>query len=174
VKGFFKQSDNYRVQLEDEIMPKYFNVSKFKKLTEKKVLLEKKLEVIDIKYTQGNIIIFCENKNSEILNKLGFENITFLPEKNSNGVFIKVRSNPDKFGMRDRDYLMDTEINKLQSKYPNYFILGYYCFENYLYHPNNLAELNLEGYDINEEIKSFQSVKNLEIRMKNLELILKR
>ena len=153
LQSFFKHSENYRKQLENEIIPKYFDEKKHIELNKQKVILENKLKEIDVHYTQDKIIIFCENKNSEILNNLGFVNVKFLPEKNSNGVFIKVRANPDKFGIRDRDYLMDDEIDKLQNTYSNYFILGYYCFENYLYHPNNLAELNLEGFDL-ENYKS--------------------
>ena len=38
----------------------------------------------------------------------------------------------------------------MQKQYSNYFILGYYCFENYLYHPDNLAELNLEDFNLTE------------------------
>lgn len=132
---FFRDSDNYRKQLEDKIIPKYFECSKYLELQTKKELLVKKLESFESYQVEEKVIIFCENKNSEILNKLGFRNITFLSEKNSNGVFIKVKANPDKFGVRDRDYLIDTEIKKLQKQYTNYFILEYYCFENYLFHP---------------------------------------
>lgn len=49
--------------------------------------------------------------------------------------------------MRDRDFLSDTEIIKIQEKYPNHHILKYYDFENYIYHPDNLEELNLKGFD---------------------------
>ena len=145
---FFRDSDNYRKQLEDKIMPKYFEQSKYLELQTEKELLVTKIESFESYQVEEKVIIFCENKNSEILNKLGFRNITFIPEKNSNGVFIKVKANPDKFGVRDRDYLIDTEIKKLQQRYTNYFILEYYCFENYLFHPDNLAELNIEGLNI--------------------------
>lgn len=83
-----------------------------------------------------------------MLTTIGFPKTKFFPENNSNGVFIKVKINPDYYGLRDRDFLLDSEIIKIQSKYPNYHILKYYCIENYLYHPNNINELKLEGFDI--------------------------
>ncbi len=51
------------------------------------------------------------------------------------------------FGIRDRDFLLDTEIERITNKYPYYFILEYYCFENYLYHPDNIQELELASFD---------------------------
>ena len=65
------------------------------------------------------------------------------------------------FGLRDRDFLLDSEIQKIRKKYPNYFILEYYCFENYLLHPNNLLELNLNGLDIAEYTADIIRQKNL-------------
>lgn len=150
INSLIRKPDSYKKKLEMEILPKYFDNSKYLELQKEKDLLEKELDTFELFAIQDNVIIFCENKNSEVLDKLGFKNLKFLPEKNSNGVFIKVRSNPDKFGLRDRDYLIDSEIEKLQKQYTNYFILGYYCFENYLYHPNNLAELNLQNFDLAE------------------------
>lgn len=144
----FRDPINYRKYLEDRIMPKYFNSSKYLKLQSDKKILVEELESFESYEVKDNIIIFCENKNAIILNNIGLKNVIFLSEKNSNGVFIKVKSNPDKFGLRDRDYLIDTEINKLQKSYPNYFILEYYCFENYLFHPDNVAELNLDNLKI--------------------------
>ena len=93
------------------------------------------------------IIIYCENQNSVFFNNLNFENIHFIAENNSNSVFIKVVANQIHFGIRDRDFLTDNEIKKIQNSYSNYIILEYYCFENYLYHPNNIEELNKEGFN---------------------------
>ncbi|MFY7671903.1 COR domain-containing protein [Tenacibaculum sp. MEBiC06402] len=95
-------------------------------------------------------IIICENQNAELLTSVGFSKTKFFPENNSNGVFIKIKTNPDYFGLRDRDFLIDSEIDKIQKKYPNYYILNYYCIENYLFHPRNINELKLEGFDIKE------------------------
>ncbi|MDD3323258.1 MAG: hypothetical protein PHS59_17630 [Paludibacter sp.] len=161
INSLIRKPDSYKKKLEQEILPKYFDNSKFLKLQEEKRLLEKELDSIELFSIQDKVIIFCENQNSEVLDKLGFNNVKFLPEKNSNGVFTKIRSNPDKFGLRDRDYLIDSEIEKLQKQYSNYFILNYYCFENYLYHPNNLAELNLKDFNLLEYQSEIIKQKNL-------------
>ena len=106
------------------------------------------------------IIVFCENQNAGIFNQFGFKYLHFYPEKNSASVFIKVTAYPNYFGIRDRDFLSDIEIQKIKSKYPNYIILTYYCYENYLYHPNNIAELNLEGFNKDEYKKEVIRQKN--------------
>jgi flagellar motor switch/type III secretory pathway protein FliN len=41
LKGFFKQPDNFKKELEEEIIPKYFDGAKFKELTEQKDLFLK-------------------------------------------------------------------------------------------------------------------------------------
>lgn len=104
--------------------------------------------------------IFCENKNHEILNQLNIENHIFYPELNSNNVFYQVRMQPERYGLRDRDFLTDAEIEKLKKDYPNYYILNYYCFENYLFHPDNIEELNLQGFNKNDYISEIIKQKN--------------
>jgi len=150
----------YKKKLEMKILPKYFDNAKLSELYNEKNLLDQKLDSLISINDKENVIVFCENQNSVILNKLGFENVMFSPEKNSNSVFIKIRNNPDKFGLRDRDYLVDCEIEKLQKQYSNYFILGYYCFENYLYHPNNLIELSLKDFNLDDYLSEITRQKN--------------
>lgn len=91
--------------------------------------------------------VVCENQNAKNLNKLGISKTLFFPEVDSASVFIKIKTKPELFGLRDRDFLLDSEILRIKSKYPNLFILDYYCIENYLYHPLNLIELELKGFD---------------------------
>jgi internalin A len=102
-------------------------------------------------------LVVCENKNAELLNLLKLENVIFYPERDSASVFIQINTKPDRFGLRDRDFLLDSEIEKIIKKYPNYYILEYYCFENYLFHPKNIQELKLSDFNIidyqNEIIK---------------------
>ena len=125
--------------------------------------LEKtKQNLSDISFeVSENTIFFCENKNAGYFNQLSFKKITFLPETNSASVFIKTTSNPTYFGLRDRDFLTDSEVYKLKNKFPNYKILNYYCFENYLYHPENLESLELPNFDkvayINEIVRQVSS-----------------
>jgi internalin A len=110
-------------------------------------------------------IIICENQNSELLNNINLPKVKFFPEKNSSSVFIKISVNSEYYGLRDRDFLIDSEIIKIRDRYKNYFILDYYCIENYLYHPDNIAELNLINFNkveyLNEIIKQKNQNKSL-------------
>jgi internalin A len=105
-------------------------------------------------------LIYCENKNSILLNNLGLTNVSFVAERDANGVFSQTKSRVGKFGLRDRDFLLDTEIQRLRHKYPNYYILKYYCFENLLYHPKNLAELGINNLNINDYLSEIIKQKN--------------
>jgi small GTP-binding protein len=105
-------------------------------------------------------LIYCENKNSKLLNNLGLTNVSFVAERDANGVFSQTKSRVGKFGLRDRDFLLDTEIQRLRHKYPNYYILKYYCFENLLYHPKNIVELGINNLNINDYQKELIRQKN--------------
>jgi hypothetical protein len=92
-------------------------------------------------------IVFCENKNDEYYNLMGIEKTLFVGVKDSRDVFLNAKNDNSKFTLRDRDFISDSEIERIQNKYPNHRILKYYDFENYLYHPENIAELALLGFD---------------------------
>ena len=70
-------------------------------------------------------------------------------------------ANQTHFGVRDRDYLTDNEIEKIKKTYPNYKILEYYCFENYLYHPDNISELNNKEFEKENYIQEMIRQKNI-------------
>lgn len=114
-------------------------------------VLELTRDILSSQLSKDKLIV-CENKNAEILKNIGLENVIFFPERDSASVFIQIKTTADRFGLRDRDFLLDSEIQKIRTKYPNYYILEYYCFENYLYHPDNIEELNLKDFDKNEYI----------------------
>lgn len=137
----------YLPELKKSIDRKYYDPEKYKKLNEDLNALSKELDQFFIPENEGKIIIYCENQNSDFFNNLNFKNIHFIGESNSNGVFIKTVANPTHFGLRDRDFLTDNEIQKLKKHFSNYFILDYYCFENYLYHPDNISELQIKDFD---------------------------
>lgn len=105
-------------------------------------------------------LIFCENQNDEYYNLFGFNKTIFVGTKDSRSVFINIKHNKKYFGLRDRDFLTNGEINRLKEKYKNYKILEYYCFENYLYHPDNIEELNLDGFDKTNYKKEITKQKN--------------
>jgi len=95
-------------------------------------------------------LIYCENKNSMLLNNLGLKNVSFISERDAHGVFTQTKTRVGKFGLRDRDFLLDSEILRLRQRYPNYYILKYYCFENLLYHPKNILELGINNLNISD------------------------
>lgn len=155
-----------RAKVENEVKEKahnkFYDKKKYESLLAEFENVEDQLRKIVIPSNEGKIIIYCENQNAELFNKLNFHNIHFIPESNSTGVYIKVQANQSHFGVRDRDYLTDSEIIKLKELNKNYVILEYYCFENYLYHPDNLAELEIEGFDKEwyiEELKKQKAAK---------------
>jgi len=97
---------------------------------------------------KGYKLVVVENKNDEHFNaSLGPDGYLFLPANNNREVFLTVKSDKDKLGLRDRDYLRDDEIEKIKSLLPNLKILPFSTFENYIYHPDNIAELNIQGFN---------------------------
>ena len=72
---------------------------------------------------------------------------------------MRVKNDSNIYGIIDRDYLSDDERNRLQEKYANLKVLSYYCFENYLYHPENVKEV-IPDFDIENYKRNIQEVKN--------------
>jgi energy-coupling factor transporter ATP-binding protein EcfA2 len=109
----------------------------------------------------GKQIILCENKDDDFYNLLNLENKVFVGVQNKDEVFRNIKSNQNYFGIIDRDYLTDNEVNTLQARYRNLFVLDFYNFENYVYHPENIREVSTdfdtESYKQNlAEQKKFQ------------------
>ncbi|MBN9299187.1 MAG: hypothetical protein J0I41_19455 [Filimonas sp.] len=141
-----------------------------------KIICKNSLEEVKVSQLTTDVIkgklseekmIFCENMNESLLNEIQLPDVIFCAEKDSASVFFQVRTRPQFFGLRDRDFLIDSEIQKIRQTFPNYYILEYYCFENYLYHPDNISELKLEGFDKREYITDLIKQKN----EKKLEII---
>ncbi len=109
-------------------------------------------------------LIFCENKNDEYYNLLKIPDAIFVGKNNATDIFLTVKRDPRGESLRDRDFISDTEINKLKKLYSKHHILQYYCFENYLYHPDNFEELVLTGFDKNEYIQNITEQKNNKLR----------
>ena len=97
--------------------------------------------------TEGRRVLFCENQNDKFYNLLGLSNCIFTGLKDSRSVFLAIKRDSRYQSLRDRDFLSDKDIEKLKKIYPNHHILNYYDFENYLYHPDNIAELSPNGFD---------------------------
>ena len=136
---------------------------------------KEKVEVYDVaipKATITNILknyklVVVENKNDQYYNAaLGDKGYLFLPANNNREVFLTIKNDKDKIGLRDRDYLRDDEIIAINSNYSNLKILPFYTFENLIYHPDNIDELKMEGFikeNYMEEIVKQKNEKLLEI-----------
>jgi AAA domain, putative AbiEii toxin, Type IV TA system len=114
-------------------------------------------------------VVLCENKNYELYSLMGLDDFIFTDVLNSNSVFLKIKRDKTLFGLRDRDFLTDKEIHELTNKFSNYKILRYYCFENYLYHPENVTQLNLGNFDkavYENEIRTIKNDKRHEVVVK--------
>ena len=117
--------------------------------------LKDRLDVYDVaipktmlfQILEGKKLVVCENQNDEYYNLLGLPDTVFVGLQDSRAVFLTVKRDARYVGLRDRDFLSDTEIERIQKEFPHYRILNYYDFENYLYHPENLAELALANFD---------------------------
>ncbi|MEP7318109.1 MAG: AAA family ATPase [Panacibacter sp.] len=91
------------------------------------------------KVVQGRKIIFSENTDTPLYNDLGIENVFFFVANDKIDVFQKAK-NHNHYGLIDRDYLSDKEIEEIKGTYPFLYILPYYSIENLLYQTLNLEE----------------------------------
>jgi AAA domain, putative AbiEii toxin, Type IV TA system len=98
---------------------------------------------------KGKKIIFCENTDDEYYNNSGLTDTLFIGSKDKFEVLARCKK--EHFGIVDRDYMEDSEFDIIKKTYPNLFILSYYTFENYLYHPENIWEI-----DSNFDVKSYK------------------
>ena len=112
------------------------------------------------KNLSGEITIVCENKNAELLNSLALDKVLFFGEVDSSSVYIKAVTKHEYFGLRDKDFLLESEISRIQNRHPNIFILEYYCIENYLYHPDNIFEVLGKAIDISDYTRDIVLQKN--------------
>lgn len=106
-------------------------------------------------------LVVVENQNDEYFTlALGEKGYLFLPAKNNREVFLTIKGDKDKIGLRDRDYLKPEEVDNITKKYANLKILKYYTFENYLYHPDNIEELRLANFNKAEYLAEIIKQKN--------------
>jgi AAA15 family ATPase/GTPase len=138
-----------------------FNLLNFDTKKELLPLSKDKLDVYEIAFPKSTIasilkgykLVIVENKNDNYFNSaLGPDGYLFLPANNNREVFLTIKSDKDKLGLRDRDYLRVDEIEKIKIQLPNLKILSLSTFENYIYHPDNIAELNFQEFNKDEYI----------------------
>ncbi|MCU0796122.1 MAG: AAA family ATPase [Akkermansiaceae bacterium] len=96
-------------------------------------------------------IVICEGKDHAFYNAACDDaSRLFIPpggSDNAGSVLAMARSNPGYLALRDRDFLMENEIRAIQEELPNVRILPFYSIENLLYHPDNIASLNIPDFD---------------------------
>jgi AAA15 family ATPase/GTPase len=113
-------------------------------------------------------LIVCENQNDEYYNLLLLPNTIFVGVKDARDVFLHIKRDARYHSLRDRDFLSDTEIQKIQEEYPHHHILRYYDFENYLYHPKNIAEIAPKGFLEEVYVKEIVTQKNQKLNRRIL------
>ena len=108
-----------------------------------------------------NKIVYCEGDNVSLYNSVGLPGIEFWSLRDSRSIYFAAKNEKDKFALRDRDFLTSNEIRTLTQKpyFENYFILDYYCFENYIYHPSNICEV-VSDFNQEEYINELKKQKN--------------
>lgn len=92
-------------------------------------------------------LVLCENQNDEYYNLMQLKDTLFVGVRDARDLYLKAKHDTRYYALRDRDFLTDAEIAHIEQVHPNYKILRYYDFENYLYHPDNINELGIEGFD---------------------------
>jgi len=92
-------------------------------------------------------LIICENKDARLYNAVDFPDLLFIGARDKNSIVIQTGGSDEYGGLIDRDYLGTAEIAEVVRRLENLYVLGYYAIENYLYHPDNIAELSPAGYD---------------------------
>ncbi len=114
--------------------------------------------------TKNKKIIYCEGWNEAILNALWFNDVIFLWGQNKSWVFDSTKTKwlTLPFWIIDKDYLLVSECELIEDT-TNTIVLDYYCIENYLYHPDNIAEWkekNWVSYNKSKYIKKISVQKN--------------
>ena len=97
-------------------------------------------------------VYFVENKDKTFYSALNISDVLFVQSNNKKSVYHKTK-NGDFYGIVDRDYLSDNDIEEIEKQYSTLKVLRLYSIENYLYHPQNLQEYYKsisKEFDINE------------------------
>ena len=92
-------------------------------------------------------LIVCENKDARLYNAINLPDLLFIGARDKNSVVIQTRASDAFHGLIDRDFLGTEEIAEIRRRQANLNVLQYYALENYLYHPDNIAELNPAGHN---------------------------
>jgi predicted ATPase len=114
---------------------------------------------------KGSRIVFVENTDRDYYAMLDLPGTIFVPANNRDQVYHKVRIDKIYSGIVDRDFLTDDDREQIRTAYPRLYVLRYYSIENYLYHPDNLAEYHRKRqtpFDREKYIADLTDAKNRE------------
>ena len=92
-------------------------------------------------------LILCENKDALLYNAIGLQDTLFISARDKNSISIQTTGLDEYLGLMDRDFLGTEEIDEIRRVRPRLLVLRYYCIENYLYHPDNIAEISPGDFD---------------------------
>ena len=92
-------------------------------------------------------LIICENKDARLYNAIDLPKLLFVGVRDKNSVAVQSRGSQEFHRLIDRDFLGTEEIREIGRRQANIQVLDYYALENYLYHPENIAQLNPAGHD---------------------------
>ena len=92
-------------------------------------------------------LILCENTDAPLYNAIGLPETLFISARDKNSISIQTAGSDEFYGLIDRDFLGTEELDEIRCVLPRLLVLRYYCIENYLYHPDNIADLAPAGFD---------------------------
>ena len=92
-------------------------------------------------------LILCESNDARLYNAIGLQDALFISARDKNSISFQMGRSDEFLGLIDRDFLGTEELEEIRRGRPNLLVLHYYCIENYLYHPDNVAELAPPGFD---------------------------
>jgi len=118
------------------------------------------------KVLEGKSIVFSENTDTPFYNRMGIKDTIFFTGIDKNDVFFKAK-NWHYYGLIDRDFLTDEEIQLICRIYPNLLILNYYSIENYFYHPDNLAEYYQSKQQAFDKVAYINKLSERKVRLKD-------
>ena len=125
-------------------------------------------------------LVLCENKNASLYNAIALPKFLFVGARDKNAIHVQTAADKEFIGLIDRDFLGSGEVQVICRMQTNLYVLGYYCFENYLYHPSNLVEMSLPEFDegqyrnlLTEQMKTSRDLllRNLERSRRGYEVI---
>lgn len=108
----------------------------------------------------GKRLIYCEGNDVSYFNSVGLKDTIFANGGNKFQIFARARD-AQIAALMDRDYLTLEEIAECRTRLPLLRILPLYSIENFLFHPDNLAEVLGDNFDREAYIAALRAQKNL-------------